>query len=140
MNQDLAWERSEPPPRFGGVLSHVIEPMTKPPQIFWTYLMAGFLFMATGCGTMTTMKLSGTPGAPFVGQYTRNGHDIEITGTLPKTFKAREVSACEFRKLNPQDTLVLEATDGRSILKAPASAGAVGVRADFEEGWSFRRF
>src|ERR1044071_625128 len=73
----------------GGTTLGIIRPKKAFPQMCSTSGVAGMLLISTGCSTPTTMRLSGSPGAQFSGHYTRQGHDVEVAGTVPRTFKAR---------------------------------------------------
>jgi hypothetical protein len=85
---------------------------------------------------VTTLSLSGTPGAAFSGYYTRGRERIEISGVLPRTIEDRGITGLEFRKARIEDTLVLEARDGKSYLNFIAGPPLPGVQADLEGGWA----
>ena len=85
---------------------------------------------------VVTMQLTGTPGAPFVGHYIRNGERVAANGVLPATFADSCVWGCEFRKADPNQVLTLEARDGRSYASITAASGLCGVRANMKDGWN----
>lgn len=82
----------------------------------------------------TTMQLTGTAGGHFTGYYICNGKRTTICGVLPITLTEPGISQCEFRKVKPNDTLVLQVRDGGSYLHFAAPAGTRGLRADAATG------
>jgi hypothetical protein len=85
----------------------------------------------------TTVQLTGTAGAQFTGSYVRSRERVAVSGVLPATFTESGVSRWEFRKLNADDTLTLEARDGNSYLNLTAAPGTLGVAVNTPEGgWS----
>ena len=84
----------------------------------------------------TTLELTGTEGASFTGYYVVKGKKLHVSGILPKTFTDFDVTGCEFRKSDTQDTLTLAARDGKSRLNMTAFPGTVGVRANLARGWN----
>jgi len=84
-----------------------------------------------------TVQLTGTERAQFTGSYIRGRERIAVSGVLPATFTESGISRWEFRKVNVDDTLTLEARDGRSYLNLTAAPGTPGVAANTPEGgWS----
>jgi hypothetical protein len=82
----------------------------------------------------TMMQLTGTAGGHFTGYYICNGKRTTVCGILPMTLSESGISQCEFRKINRDDTLVLQVRDGGSYLHFAAPAGTRGVRADTATG------
>jgi hypothetical protein len=82
----------------------------------------------------TVVQLTGTVGGQFTGHYICNGKRTTVCGVLPMTLSEPGISQCEFRKVNRDDTLVLQIRDGRSYLHFTAPAGTRGVRADVSAG------
>jgi hypothetical protein len=82
----------------------------------------------------TMMQLTGTTGGHFTGYYICNGKRTTVCGILPMTLSESGISQCEFRKINRDDTLVLQVRDGGSYLHFAAPAGTRGVRADTAAG------
>ena len=84
-----------------------------------------------------TVELSGTPGAPFTGQYIRDGKRVTVSGVLPWSLSESNVSRLEFRKSKAEDTLILDARGGGSTLSGRANPGIRGVKVEMEGGWRF---
>ena len=82
----------------------------------------------------TVMQLTGTAGGHFTGYYICNGKRTTVCGILPMTLTESGISQCEFRKINRDDTLVLQVHDGGSYLHFAAPAGIRGVKADTATG------
>ena len=82
----------------------------------------------------TVVQLTGTAGGHFTGYYICNGKRTTICGVLPTTLTEPGISQCEFRKINRDDTLVLQVRDGGSYLHFAAPAGTRGVKADTAAG------
>lgn len=82
----------------------------------------------------TTMQLTGTAGGHFTGYYICNGKRTTVCGVLPITLTESGISQCEFRKIKPNDTLVLQVRAGGSYLHYAAPAGTRGLRADTATG------
>lgn len=82
----------------------------------------------------TTVQLTGTAGGQFTGYYICNGKRTTVFGALPATFTQTGISQCEFRKINRDDTLVLQVRDGSSYLHFAAPSGTRGLRADTATG------
>lgn len=87
-----------------------------------------------GTSHKTMMQLTGTAGSHFTGYYIRNGKRTSICGILPTTLTESGISQCEFRKVKPNDTLVLQVRDAGYYLHFAAFAGTRGVRADTATG------
>lgn len=84
----------------------------------------------------TTMQLSGTTGASFSGEYVRDGKRVTISGVLPWSLSESNVTRLEIRKAKPEDTLIVDARGGGSLISAHAVPGVRGVRVEMEGGWS----
>jgi len=84
----------------------------------------------------TTMELSGTPGASFDGEYLQGGKRVRFSGLLPWSLTESNVSGLEIRKSKMQDTLILNAHGGGSMVSAQATSGSKGLRLKMEGGWS----
>src|SRR6476620_312501 len=84
----------------------------------------------------TTMELSGTPGASFSGEYLQGGKRVAFSGVLPWSVTESNLSRLEVRKSKAQDTLVLNARGGGSMVSAQATPGTLGLRLKMEGGWS----
>ncbi len=89
-------------------------------------------------GSVTTIELTGTKGALYSGYYVTNGEKVEVSGTLPETISAKDVSAFEFRKADRQATLTLAARDDTSYMNPTSVPGSVGLSGDLAAGWSVR--
>jgi len=89
---------------------------------------------AQNASRKTTLQLTGTVGAHFTGYYICNGKRTTVCGVLPITLSESGISQCEFRKIKPNDTLVLQVRDGGSYLHYAAPAGTRGLRADTATG------
>ncbi len=87
-------------------------------------------------GYTTTIDLSGTAGASFSGEYLRDGKRVEFSGVLPWSVTESNVSRLEIRKAKIQDTLVLNARGGGSMVSANATPGTKGLRVKLEGGWN----
>jgi len=112
-------------------------------------VFVAMLFSLVGCTSVptattrspriaTTLKITGTEGAPFTGYYLVEGRKVPISGSIPKTITDFGISGCEFRKRNSQDVLWLGAHDGSSTLNLVCQRGTAGVSADFSGGWRAR--
>ncbi len=86
----------------------------------------------------TTFEITGSEGASFSGYYLVRGNKVPVSGTIPKTVTDFEVTGCEFRKDNPQDTLWVKASNGSSILNLASTPGSVGVAMYLSGGWRGR--
>ena len=86
-------------------------------------------------GYITTMKLSGTPGASFNAEYVRDGKRIAFSGVLPWSMTESNLSRLEIRKVKPEDTLILDAHGGVSMVSAQAVPGTTGLRLKMEPNW-----
>jgi hypothetical protein len=84
----------------------------------------------------TTMRLSGTPGAAFSGEYVRDGRRVAFSGVLPWSLAESNISRFEVRKAKMEDTLVLDANGGGSTVSAPSGPDSKGIRLETEGGWS----
>jgi len=85
---------------------------------------------------VTTVQLSGTPGASFTGEYVCDGKRIPISGVLPWSLIASNISSLEIHKARAEDTLTLTARGGGSSVLAPSGSGTRGVRLELAGGWS----
>jgi hypothetical protein len=83
-----------------------------------------------------SMQLSGTPGAAFSGEYVQAGRRVTFSGVLPWSLTESNISRLEIRKAKMEDTLVLDARGGGSLVSAPSGPDSKGVRLDTEGGWS----
>jgi hypothetical protein len=84
----------------------------------------------------TTMKLSGTLGAAFTGEYVRDGKRISISGVVPWSLTESNISRLEIRKARIEDTLVLDARGGGSMVSASSPPDSKGLRLNTDGGWS----
>lgn len=97
------------------------------------------LIVMTGCSS-TRLKISGTTGAGFHGQYRVGDAVLEVSGAVPLVIEVpgKELRACEFRKTDAQSTMILEIRRGRSVIVlVTAEPGALGCRAIDDGGWHF---
>ena len=94
----------------------------------------GTVELIQGTPHKTMMQLTGTAGGHFTGYYICNGKRTTVCGILPTTLTESGISQCEFRKVKPNDTLVLQVRDGGYYLHFTALAGTRGVRADTATG------
>lgn len=119
----------------------------KPKQAFASLLVGASLFLLISCAShpdtstkspwiSITLQLTGSEGAPFSGYYSVRGKKVPVSGNIPKTITDFEITGCEFRKGNLQDSLQLLIRDGSSTLNFGAPPGTVGVKADLSGGWN----
>ena len=85
----------------------------------------------------TQMVLSGPTSAVVTGHYVQDGRRIAISNALPWSFEQERISSFEIRKLNPDDTLVVDMSyDGDGAHaddeEASGSGGAGNSGADSE--------
>jgi hypothetical protein len=85
----------------------------------------------------TTVQLSGTTNASFSGCYVRDGKRITFSGVLPWSLSESNLFRFEARKAKLEDTLVVDAHGGGSMLTGTAGPGSRGLRVEMENGWSF---
>jgi len=90
---------------------------------------SGGVALAQNTPHKTTVQLTGTIGGHFTGYYICNGKRTTVCGILPLTLTNPGISQCEFRKVNRDDTLVLQVRDGGSYLHFAALGGTRGLRA-----------
>jgi hypothetical protein len=83
-----------------------------------------------------SMQLSGTPGAAFSGEYVQAGRRVSFSGLLPWSLTESNISRLEIRKAKMEDTLMLDARGGGSMVSAPSGPDSKGVRLDTVGGWS----
>ena len=95
---------------------------------------SGTVVLAQNMPHRTTVQLTGTAGGHFTGYYICNGKRTAVCGVLPVTLTQPGISQCEFRKVNRDDTLVMQVRDGGSYLHFTAPAGTRGIRADAATG------
>ncbi|HRI14542.1 MAG TPA: hypothetical protein PLX89_16215 [Verrucomicrobiota bacterium] len=87
---------------------------------------------------MTTLRLSGTPGASFTGHYRTQTSSFDLSGALPLVVEvpSSSLQEWEFRKSDPRSTLWLEMLHGSTrILEGTAGPGTLGLKAQKEGGW-----
>jgi len=84
----------------------------------------------------TTMQFSGTAGAAFSGEYVQDGKRVAISGVLPWSLTVSNISRLEVLKAKAEDTLVVDARGGGSMVSAPSGPDSKGIRLDTEGGWS----
>lgn len=96
-------------------------------------------FSASGGETAytTTVRLSGTPGAAFTGEYVHDGKRVPISGILPWNLSESNISSLEIRKANARDSLTLAARGGDSSLSVPSGPDSKGIRLETAGGWHF---
>lgn len=85
---------------------------------------------------ITTMKLTGTAGVSFNGEYVRDGKRVTFSGVLPWSLSESNISQLEIRKTKLEDTLTVDAQGGNSRISAHAVPGTRGVKIDMDGGWS----
>jgi hypothetical protein len=63
------------------------------------------VLLATGCGTIrqdnsavTTLQLSGPPGAPFSGYLVKYGERVKVSNVTPWTYQGQGITGFEFKK------------------------------------------
>lgn len=76
----------------------------------------------------TTIKLSGSPDCAFSGEYVRDGRRVEFSGVLPWSLTESNISRLELHKAKMEDTLVLDARGGGSMVSAPSGPDSKGIR------------
>ena len=89
-------------------------------------------------GDNLSLRLSGTPGAAFIGEYVRNGKLVAFSGVLPWSLTDSNISRLEIHKVKMEDTLVLNALGGGSTASVPSGPDSKGIRLETEGGWSFQ--
>jgi hypothetical protein len=87
-------------------------------------------------GFSTTVRLSGTPGAAFTGEYVQEGKRVSVSGVVPWSLTESNISRLEIRKARMEDTLVLEAHGGGSTVSASSNPDSKGLRVKTEGGWN----
>jgi hypothetical protein len=87
-------------------------------------------------GYTTSIELSGTPDASFTGEYLREGKRVAFSGVLPWSMTESNLSRLEIRKAKREDTLLLNARGGGSMVSANAAPGTTGLRVKLEGGWN----
>ena len=83
----------------------------------------------------TTIKLSGSPGCAFRGEYVRDGRRVAFSGVLPWSLTESNISRLELQKSRMEDTLVLDARGGGSMVSAPSGPDSKGIRLETKDGW-----
>jgi hypothetical protein len=86
----------------------------------------------------TQMVLSGPTGVVITGHCVQDGRRIAISNALPWSFEQERISSFEIRKLNPDDTLVVDMSydgDGaHAKMKKPLGPGVPGIRVQIQNG------
>jgi hypothetical protein len=86
----------------------------------------------------TQMVLSGTTGVVFTGHYVQDGRRIALSNALPWEFEGERVSSLEIRKLNPDETLVVElrydSDSAHATMKKSLGPDALGMRVQVRHG------
>jgi hypothetical protein len=83
----------------------------------------------------TRVQLSGAPGTAFTGEYVRDGKRVSISGAVPWSLTESNISRWEIRKAKMDDTLVLDARGGGSVVSTPCGPDSKGLRLYTEGGW-----
>ena len=86
----------------------------------------------------TQLVLSGTTGVVFTGYYIQDGQRIAVSNALPWNCEGERISSFEIRKLNPDDTLVVnmryDGNGAHAKLTKPLGAGVPGARVRVQNG------
>lgn len=86
----------------------------------------------------TQVVLSGPTGVVVTGFYVQDGRRIALSNALPWSLEGERISSFEIRKLNPDDTLVVDMSyvgDGaHAEMKKPLGPGVPGMRVRIQNG------
>jgi hypothetical protein len=91
-----------------------------------------------GCGTTTTVSLTGTPGTQVSGHYRANHVSSDFAGTAAwqMSFDRQHLEDFEFRKATLGHSVDLDIRrGGRLLVHATAEPGTLGLRVRKESGW-----
>lgn len=91
-----------------------------------------------GCGTTTTVRLSGPPGTQVSGHYrtTQGSMDFNGNADWQMDFVHQRLEEFEFQKSSVEPPVALEILRGRRVLvRATAPTGTSGLRVRHEDGW-----
>jgi hypothetical protein len=101
-----------------------------------------FCLLATlvlvGCGTSTTVRLTGTPGTQVSGSYRATHCSSDFAGTAGWQIDlgSQRLEEFEFQKTGVEQSVGLEIRRGRRFLvQATAEPGTRGLRVRPAEGW-----
>jgi hypothetical protein len=97
-----------------------------------------FSLVFVGCSTITTVRLTGTPGAQVSGHYRADHVSSDFAGTADwqMDFDGRRLEEFEFRKATPGHSVDLDIRQGdRQLVHATAEPGVLGLRVRNENGW-----
>jgi hypothetical protein len=94
--------------------------------------------LITGCGESLKfieseyiIKVTGTPGVNFKGNYTLPGSTIkpvQVNGTVPAEYKAKGIAViCVFRKLDVEGTLKVEVIKDKMVVDSSETSKPLGV-------------
>ena len=104
-------------------------------------LLCGASLLLAGCSTSTKMKLSGSPGSTFSGQYRAGSSSFDVSGAVPFVVEVPSTSLeeCLFLKTDPEKILTLEIRRGKTqFLEVSAQPGTLGIRARDDDGWHYQ--
>lgn len=110
---------------------------TKAPRINPTvfFLCA---FALVGCGTTTTVRLTGSPGTQVTGHYRASHVSSDFAGGVgwQMSFGRQDLQEFEFRKAGAEQAVDLEIRQGRKVMvKATSEPGTIGLRVRHSDGW-----
>jgi hypothetical protein len=83
---------------------------------------------ATQLGLSTSVKVTGTVGAPVFGHYVQHGVRAAFTNTIPFVLTQRGISEVELRKGRREDDLRATARSGYDSASSTAPPGTPGLR------------
>jgi hypothetical protein len=107
------------------------------------YLALIFVFslLLAGCGTITKVRLTGSPGARVSGHYRATHVSSDFSGPAAWQMNLTgHLEEFDFRKAAPEDSVDLDISQGRTVLvHATAEPGVPGLRVRNKGGWSVEK-
>jgi hypothetical protein len=86
---------------------------------------------------VVTVNVTGGTGSSFSGFYIADGHRVEFTNSVPWSVTATNLSLYEIRKSDPASKIILDLRGPELQMNATIGGGQVGVRAKWDDGWSY---
>jgi hypothetical protein len=86
---------------------------------------------------VVTVNVTGGTGSSFSGLYIADGHRVEFTNSVPWSIAATNLSLYEVRKSDPATKLILDLRGPELQMNATIREGELGVRAKWDDGWSY---